>query len=115
YAACGDLHRSEDIAQETFISAWKSLSGLRDAAKLPAWLCEIARHRMMDQSRKSAREREGMLRAFNNPEHKVPTQPPDDLLADEERELLWKTLSQIPQPYRETLVLYYRQGQSTAD
>ena len=28
YATCGDLHRSEDVAQETFISAWKSLSGL---------------------------------------------------------------------------------------
>src|SRR5271170_1427215 len=57
YAACGDLHRSEDVAQETFISAWKSLSGLRDASKLPGWLCQIARRRLADATRtKSATE-----------------------------------------------------------
>ncbi len=28
YSVCGDLHRSEDFAQETFRSAWKSLSGI---------------------------------------------------------------------------------------
>src|SRR5690349_24804095 len=51
YAACGDLHRSEDMAQDTFVSAWKSLSGLRDATKLPAWLCQVARHRLIDDAR----------------------------------------------------------------
>src|SRR5256885_17163580 len=51
YSACGDLSASEDIAQETFLAAWKSLSGLREPEKLPAWLCQIARHRMLDQRR----------------------------------------------------------------
>src|SRR5580704_5048573 len=64
YAACGDLHRSEDIAQETFISAWKSLSGLRDAAKLPGWLCQIARRRLADQSRSTAAKEIQFSRAF---------------------------------------------------
>src|SRR4051794_26648324 len=57
YAACGDLHRSEDLAQETFLSAWKSLSGLRQPAKLPAWLCQIARHRTQDQQRRTVTEK----------------------------------------------------------
>src|SRR5438552_554368 len=34
YSACGDLSASEDIAQETFLAAWKSLSGLREPQNL---------------------------------------------------------------------------------
>src|SRR5271154_5312312 len=56
YAICGDVQRSEDLAQDTFLSAWKSLSGLREPAKLPAWLCQIARHRAQDALRKSSCE-----------------------------------------------------------
>ena len=62
YSACGDLSDSEDIAQETFLAAWKSLSGLREPEKLPAWLCQIARHRMLDQRRESARENARLAR-----------------------------------------------------
>src|SRR5215813_13610499 len=57
YAAFGDLHRSEDLAQETFLSAWKSLSGLREPAKLAAWLCQIARHRTQDDRRRIRSEK----------------------------------------------------------
>ena len=111
YAACGDLHRSEDLAQETFLSAWKSLCGLREPTKLPAWLCQIARHRTQDLLRKNKPE-ESRGGSFWNQE--APTPPPDsELLRKEEEAVLWRALAQVPQPYRETLVLYYRQGQST--
>jgi RNA polymerase sigma factor (sigma-70 family) len=112
YAACGDLHRSEDVAQETFISAWKSLSGLRDAAKLPGWLCQIARRRLADQSRSTAAKEIQFSRAFETDQE--PAAPVPDTATAEEAEMLWRTLSQIPQPYRETLVLFYRQEKSTA-
>jgi RNA polymerase sigma factor (sigma-70 family) len=112
YAACGDLHRSEDIAQDTFIAAWKSLSGLRDATKLPGWLCQIARRRLADAARKPAAKEIPFGDAFaidSQPAAEVAEPPTSD-----ECEFLWKTLSQIPQPYRETLVLFYRQQQSGA-
>src|SRR5689334_20942033 len=32
YAGCGDVHRSEDLAQETFVAAWKGLRELKDPA-----------------------------------------------------------------------------------
>jgi RNA polymerase sigma factor (sigma-70 family) len=112
YAACGDLHRSEDIAQETFISAWKSLSGLRDAAKLPGWLCQIARHRIADHFRESSTQKVQLQEQLAET---IPAEVPDQAMSAEEGEMLWRTLARIPQPYRETMVLYYRQGQSTAD
>ena len=40
YSATGSLGQSEDLAQETFLTAWKQLRDLREPAKLRAWLCE---------------------------------------------------------------------------
>ncbi|MGA2662006.1 MAG: sigma factor, partial [Verrucomicrobiota bacterium] len=38
YCATGNVSRSEDLAQETFVSAWKQLAELREPAKLRPWL-----------------------------------------------------------------------------
>src|SRR5262249_33590904 len=44
YSATGSLSQSEDLAQDTFVTAWKQLRDLREPAKLRAWLCGIARN-----------------------------------------------------------------------
>src|SRR5262244_3827956 len=44
YSACGALGTSEDMAQETFITAWHRLKDLREPNKLRPWLCGILRH-----------------------------------------------------------------------
>src|SRR5512136_1201 len=43
YSATGSLAQSEDLAQETFVTAWKQLSRVREPGKLPSWLCGIVR------------------------------------------------------------------------
>jgi RNA polymerase sigma factor (sigma-70 family) len=114
YSFCGDFHRSEDLAQETFIAAWKSLSGMNDPAKLSPWLCQIARRKAMDFQRSNVREKNRLTQLFHVPAANPPASPSEEILADEERALLWSVLSKLPQPYRETMILYYRQGQSTS-
>ena len=42
YSATGSLGQSEDLAQETFIAAWKGSRTLREPEKLRSWLCSIA-------------------------------------------------------------------------
>ncbi len=115
YSACGDLSASEDIAQETFLSAWKSLSGLRDPEKLSAWLCQIARHRLLDQYRETARENSRLARAVAKLDRADSPRPDEEAMTAEEREVLWRSLSEIAKPYREALILYYRQNQSAAE
>jgi len=44
YSATGSLSQSEDLAQDTFVTAWKRLRDLREPEKLRAWLCGIARN-----------------------------------------------------------------------
>src|SRR5882762_5717922 len=56
YSATGSLGQSEDLAQETFITAWKRLGHLRERDKLRAWLCGIARNRINNFLRREGRE-----------------------------------------------------------
>src|SRR5258705_6126111 len=44
YSTCGALGMSEDMAQETFITAWHRLKDLREPGKLRQWLCGIVRN-----------------------------------------------------------------------
>jgi RNA polymerase sigma factor (sigma-70 family) len=60
YSATGSLGQSEDLAQETFITAWKRLRLLREPSKLRAWLCGIARNRIHSRSAAKAASRCGL-------------------------------------------------------
>ena len=44
YSATGNLSKSEELAQETFMRAWKGLAQLKDVSSFRAWLCTIARN-----------------------------------------------------------------------
>lgn len=114
FSATGNLSQSEDIAQETFLSAWKSLRQLREPEKLRSWLCGIARNLVNNSLRRGRREPlcdtadVALLTDRPAPE----PLPSERAISQEEQALLWRTLEQIPEIYREPLVLYYREGAS---
>src|SRR5580765_8857447 len=56
YSATGSLSQSEELAQDTFVTAWKQLRDLREPQKLRAWLCGIARNLINNTLRKQGRE-----------------------------------------------------------
>src|SRR6516164_8829299 len=56
YSATGSLSQSEDLAQETFVTAWKQLADLREPEKLRSWLCRISRNLTYDALLKQGRE-----------------------------------------------------------
>src|SRR5690348_5463070 len=55
YSACGALGTSEDMAQETFITAWHRLKELREPGKLRQWLCGIVRNIAANSLRRELR------------------------------------------------------------
>src|SRR5436190_22510259 len=55
YSACGALGTSEDLAQETFITAWHRLKDLREPSKLRQWLCAIVRNVAVNSVRRHLR------------------------------------------------------------
>jgi RNA polymerase sigma factor (sigma-70 family) len=114
YSATGNVSQSEDVAQETFLAAWKNLRSLREPEKLRAWLCGIARHRVQRSLRGDAHELVSHAAPLEEA-HATPAEealPSDEAIGREEAAILWRALERIPELYREPLVLFYREHQS---
>ncbi len=52
-----DPHLAEEIVQETFLAALKSLEGFRGQASIKTWLVGIMKHKIVDHFRKTSREK----------------------------------------------------------
>src|SRR5436853_3998438 len=103
YCATGSLTLSEDLAQETFISAWKQLAELREPSKLRAWLCGIARFVIGKELRRQGREPVHAAEALETiTEFAAPEPLPSDrAISKEEAAILWHCVARIPEIYRE--------------
>lgn len=114
YSATGELSQSEDLAQETFVDAWRQLADLREPEKLRAWLCGILRFKVSRLRRSDGRE---PVRRADPLETAEAIESDDEPTADlairhEEQALMWSALERVPEIYREPLVLYYREHRS---
>jgi RNA polymerase sigma factor (sigma-70 family) len=114
YSATGNLNRSEDLAQETFLTAWRQLRDLHEPARLRAWLCGIARNLVSNASRRDHIEpshgAEPIEATIDAPAAAL--LPQEQAISDEEQAILWRAIADIPATYREPLVLFYREHQS---
>jgi len=114
YSACGNVHVSEDLAQETFITAWQQLRNLREKSNLRGWLCGIARHVINNFLRRQRRTPTAMAAELDEVIHPASDEPSPDECAINEQEsaMLWCAVQTLPPNYREPMVLYYRQQES---
>jgi len=114
YCATGNVSRSEDLAQETFVTAWKQLAELREPASLRPWLCSITRFLISKEFRRLGREPAHAAESLEAVEEWVSPDPlpPDQVISEEEKAILWRAIERIPEIYREPLVLFYREHQS---
>ncbi|HVU26108.1 MAG TPA: RNA polymerase sigma factor [Opitutus sp.] len=114
YSSTGQLSRSEDLAQETFVQAWRRLETLREPEKLRPWLCGILRFKASrlrrDESREPVRQAESIDSAA---ETISPDEPAAEIaIRKEEQAIMWSALERVPEIYREALILYYREHRS---
>lgn len=111
YSAVGDLKHSEDLAQETFIEAWKKLDTLRDPEKLKSWLCGILRFKASHFRREEANQPAAGAAELEDheSEHSLHGKVEDDIISAQEQALLWQALEKMPDTYREPLILFYRE------
>src|SRR3954451_3332828 len=114
YSATGSLSQSEDLAQETFVTAWEQLADLREPEKLRSWLCRISRNLTCDALRERGREPVYNAELLEEVLELPAAQPPpsDCSIRREEEAILWRSIERIPENYRQPLVLYYREHQS---
>lgn len=114
YSATGNLSQSEDLAQETFVTAWRQLPALREPGKLRSWLCSIARNGVNNWLRRQGREPSHGAETLDEIADAPAPQPlpREHTISNEEAAILWRSLERIPENYREPMVLFYREGQS---
>jgi RNA polymerase sigma factor (sigma-70 family) len=110
YGATGDRALSEDVAQDTFVVAWRGRHTLRDPSRVRQWLCAIARHLALNTRRS---------RTHDPIEDDAALAADVDLHARLEHAqrdaLVWQSIAAIPETYRVALVLYYREDKSVAE
>src|SRR5712672_4753783 len=109
YSATGSLSQSEDLAQETFVTAWKQLADLREPEKLRSWLCRISRNLTFDALRRQGREPIHKAESLEEIQESPAPEPlPSDYtISREEEAILWRSIERIPENYRQPLVPYY--------
>ncbi len=113
-SACGDIGRSEDLAQEVFVAAWKQLPALREPEKLRGWLAGIARNLGHNSFRRQQRTPTAQAEPLSVETPSEADSPQQKAISAEEAGLMWNALEGIPENYREPMVLYYREHQSVS-
>jgi RNA polymerase sigma factor (sigma-70 family) len=114
YSATGNIGRSEELAQETFLTAWKQLGSLREPQRLRSWLCGIARNLINNSFRREGRQPLDAAEPLEKAKEASGTEPlpSEQAISREEETLVWRALEQVPELYREPLVLFYREEKS---
>jgi RNA polymerase sigma-70 factor (ECF subfamily) len=110
-----DPHRVEDLVQETFLTAWRSIGQVTDPAGFRTWLLSIARSVTLDSIRRDSRKKRSTSRsqalgdAAENLRDSADT-PPQALEREESRRHVREMLASLPQEYAMPLTLRYIAG-----
>lgn len=100
-------HEAEDLAQETFLSAFKALPQLDDPARFPAWLYRIA----LNKARSSQREvpPQQTLNATDA------AAPEVDSTRSERGAAVREAVAELEESYRLVVTLRYLEGLNAAE
>lgn len=114
----GDPSQAEELAQETFVRAFRGLADFRRESSFGTWLIQIGIHAARDRMRSVRRHGTVSLEELRDGRHPrlelVDTSPAADpgheIEAEEERSLMRTALAGLPPEYREVLVLKHFEG-----
>ena len=102
----GDLHLADDLAQETFLKAWRKLHTYRGTARFSTWLFGIA----FNEFRSMARQRKEL--ALEDIESPVEAAQPTDVSPSHLHLDLTEALKQLGSSERAAIVLCCQNGLS---
>jgi RNA polymerase sigma-70 factor, ECF subfamily len=109
-----DRDLAEDAAQDIFFKAYRSLKTLKSDVAFSTWLYRITRNHCLDQLRKNARQAveswEALLEQEGDRLQVLINRPAGSGAVIEDRELISKLLSCLPEAYREVIILREVQG-----
>lgn len=111
YLDVGDTHRTEDLLQETFLLAYRSLHRLRNPDGFRPWLLTIAHNVVTDAARHDLRQkRAAPPRTDVELRMLAAVERGDAVERDERREQVLAVLRSLPDEYRLPLTMRYITG-----
>ncbi|MHC4882615.1 MAG: sigma-70 family RNA polymerase sigma factor [Planctomycetota bacterium] len=117
YSAVGQVDKSEELAQQAFINAWQNLAQLQDLDMFKAWLIAITRNVIRTfyrtQKRDIVNNAAPLDQVGDRPDSSP--EPVETIISKEQEMIVQQSLERIPEMYREPMVLFYRQQQSTRE
>jgi RNA polymerase sigma-70 factor (ECF subfamily) len=112
FALCRDPHPAEDLAQETLIEAWKSLSRYNNACRFSTWLYSILLHRYQKSLRKKGR---ALRLDDSEPLPCTSSNPAETVARDDEAEQLRAHIEALPEQAREIIRMHFFAGASLTE
>ena len=109
----GDYFAAEDLAQETFISAFKNWKNF-DGEYEKTWLCRIATNKCIDYKRASARK-ELALEDEMMVNHVSTSEPLGEIINKDLMNNFEKTLEQLEEPYRSVAKRHFIDGKTAKE
>src|SRR4051794_40815831 len=113
YLETGDAHRAEDLLQDTFLVAFRSLHHLANPGGFRTWLLSIAQTTAIDAARHDLRKKRAGPRADAAALAAVAgagPPPPEEAERAELRGRVLAVLRSLPEEYRLPLTLRYLSG-----
>jgi RNA polymerase sigma-70 factor (ECF subfamily) len=104
---CRDASLADDLAQQAFLRAWKSIAQLRSPGAFPGWLRKLAVNGWLQQLRAQGPRMEALDEAQPG-EHSAPVQVGEQLDLD-------AALMKLAPPVRLCVVLAYHEGLSHSE
>ena len=103
YLLLGNMDDAEDVAQETFVQAFRYIGSFRRRSNFGTWLHRIALNTARNWIRDNKVERDAL--ALTDDRRHGSDRPEDLLIARERTMEIRNALAQLPQHYREVIVL----------
>lgn len=97
----------EDVTQEVFIAALRSLPSFRGEARFSTWLRTLTNNKVAEYYRKRSRKKESIQVDLSHAEQRGDHSSASKL---EDRIALRRGLSRLPEQYREVILLRFAEG-----
>lgn len=109
-----DYFEAQDLAQETFISAYKNLDSF-DKRYEKAWLCRIATNKCLDFLKRADQRMIPTEDEYFHMQDEASPSPEENILEAEARKQLYDRCYNLKQPYRDVSLDYFYNELSTAE
>ena len=117
FTETGDVHRTEDLVQETFLNAWRSIGQVTEPKGFRSWLFHVAHSAVVDARRRESRKKRAVASTTRATDAETldaveahGDRPDDAASLHEERQRVLSVLRSLPAEYREPLMLRYIGG-----